>query len=240
MNQQIVYRSGDYAVERRPEFDADGQTAFAVVNTAHSRNALVIIASKPAGVALRSAVREARRFSRVDESIYQIERAYDSLPGAAEDARTSMASHGLRFLSPAELASAQDFPNAPAGTEQRAKALGNRVVGQPMTLEGLEELTEEEKEANTVDGHCPICNEFDSECLCEEFDIAAAEKAGINAEVYYDTISNPQNPGWVCQTDEDGHPQYALDESDQEATDEDLVAEAHAFAGGKITVVRQV
>ena len=30
------------------------------------------------------------------------------------------------------------------------------------------ELAEEQREDNTVDNHCPVCGEYESECECEE------------------------------------------------------------------------
>lgn len=60
----------------------------------------------------------------------------------------------------------------------------------------------------------------------------------VNATVYYDDVSEPTNPGWVCETDEDGRPQFALDETDVDATDEALVAEAQTYADGEVTIRR--
>lgn len=59
-----------------------------------------------------------------------------------------------------------------------------------------------------------------------------------NATVYLDTQSNFANSGWVCETDEDGRPQYQLDATSENTSDELLIAEAEAFADGEITVLR--
>ena len=59
-----------------------------------------------------------------------------------------------------------------------------------------------------------------------------------NATVYFDTTSNPQNPGWVCETDEVGKPQFALDATADDASDDELIAEARSYADGEITIRR--
>ena len=61
----------------------------------------------------------------------------------------------------------------------------------------------------------------------------------INAKVYFDTQSDPRNPGWVCETDADGMPQYQLDANAPDAADEELLfKEARAFADGEIIIRR--
>lgn len=58
-----------------------------------------------------------------------------------------------------------------------------------------------------------------------------------NARVYLDADNGPQNVGWVCETDADGHPQFAMS-AGMEASDEELIAEARSFATGEITIRR--
>ncbi len=59
-----------------------------------------------------------------------------------------------------------------------------------------------------------------------------------NATVYFDRTGNPQNPGWVCETDDELRSQYQLDADNPAATDAALIAEAAAYADGQITVRR--
>lgn len=61
----------------------------------------------------------------------------------------------------------------------------------------------------------------------------------MNARVYFDATRDPQNPGWVCETETEGKPQFALDATDPAAPESDLIAEARAFADGEITVDRE-
>jgi hypothetical protein len=60
----------------------------------------------------------------------------------------------------------------------------------------------------------------------------------MNATVYFDSKSDPRNPGWVCQTDDDTRSTYQLDATDPDADDATLIAEAWAFSDGQITVRR--
>jgi hypothetical protein len=55
------------------------------------------------------------------------------------------------------------------------------------------------------------------------------------ATVYFDASSDPRNPGWVCETEEG---QFAMDATNPDATDAELIADARSFADGKITVRR--
>lgn len=63
------------------------------------------------------------------------------------------------------------------------------------------------------------------------------ESTLTNATVYFDATSDPRNPGWVCETNEGGNPQYAMD-SALEASDDELIAEAKRYADGEISIRR--
>lgn len=56
-----------------------------------------------------------------------------------------------------------------------------------------------------------------------------------NATVYFDAESNPENPGWVCETAEG---QFQMDTTAKDASDETLLADARSFADGEIKIRR--
>ena len=60
----------------------------------------------------------------------------------------------------------------------------------------------------------------------------------LNATVYFDDTSNPANPGWVCETDEDGRPSYQLELTSPGASDAELIADARSYAEGEISIRR--
>ena len=57
----------------------------------------------------------------------------------------------------------------------------------------------------------------------------------MDATIYFDISSNPQNPGWICETEEG---QFQLDADSLDASDDELLAEGRAFADGEITIRR--
>jgi hypothetical protein len=59
-----------------------------------------------------------------------------------------------------------------------------------------------------------------------------------DAVVYFDTTSDPQNPGWVCELRNETMDQFAMDETNPDAADDDLILEAASFATGEISVRR--
>jgi hypothetical protein len=60
-----------------------------------------------------------------------------------------------------------------------------------------------------------------------------------NATIYFDDSSDPRNPGWVCETDDDGRPQFQMNTTDPSADDKTLLVDARSFANGEITIRRK-